>query len=147
MVEKVKKERKKSANYFPNDEMLALIDSRNEFRKHEVLSKEEQRTLRKIEERIGVLYFKISEGLMRRPNFCNYDLATKADMISDAVFNCLKAGETYNTKFKNPHAYFTQISWNAFILNIKAMKKRSNFMLPLGHVENLETYNDENISE
>lgn len=147
MVEKVKKERKKSANYFPNDEMLALIDSRNEFRKLEVLSKEEQRALKKIEERIGVLYFKISEGLMRRPNFCNYDLATKADMISDAVFNCLKAGETYNTKFKNPHAYFTRISWNAFILNIKAMKKRSGFMLPLGHVENLENYNEENISE
>lgn len=40
-------------------------------------------------------------------------------MIGDAVENCVKYFDNYNTKYKNPHAYFTQISYYAFIRRIK----------------------------
>jgi hypothetical protein len=150
MVEIVKalaKPRKKKADYFDNVEMINFIKRRDILEELSERTSEEEKELRRLKEKIGTLYFKISEGLMRRPNFCNYDAATKTDMISDAVFNCLKAGQSYDTKFTNPHAYFSQISWNAFILNIKAMKKRSTQSIPLSHVENLENYSDDVFSE
>ena len=134
--------KKKKEGYFNNEEVLEFFKRRNHLKSLETRTREEDRELWKIKEKLGVLYFKISEGLLRRPNFCNYDIATKSEMISDAVFNCLKAGDNYDVKFDKPHAYFTQISWNAFILNIKNLKKRSGLILPLSHIENMEAGDD-----
>lgn len=134
--------RKKKAGYFNNEEMLDLFIERNRLREISEKSKEENLQLKKIDNKIGILFFKISEGMLHRPNFCNYDSATKAEMISDAVYNCLRAGERYDVSFKNPFGYFSQISWNAFILNIKSMKKRTGIMVNISHVENLDGCDD-----
>ena len=134
--------KKKKEGYFSNKEVLELIKERDLLSSMETLTREEGIRLRRIKENLGKAYFNISENLMRKPNFCNYDLATKAEMISDAVINCLKAGEKYDTTKENPFAYFTQISWNAFILNIKAMKKRAAFLVPITHVENMDGSED-----
>ncbi len=136
------KPKRKKKGYFNNEEMLNLFIERNQLKSIEEKTPEEIKQLRRTEEKIGVLFFKISEGMMRRPNFCNYDTATKEEMISDAVFNCLKASERYDVNFKNPFAYFSQISWNAFILNIKDMKKRTGLMVNISHVENLDGLDD-----
>lgn len=137
-----KKAKKKKKGYFNNEDMLNLFIERNRLRLVENRTREEERNLFKVTEKIGVLYFKISENLLHRPNFCNYDLLTKAEMISDAVYNCLRAGENYDVKFTNPFAYFTQISWNAFIADIKAMKKRSQMLKSIDHVENMNDINE-----
>lgn len=134
--------RKKKAGYFNNEEMLDLFIERNRLRDIQEKTKEENIQLKKIENKIGILFFKISEGMLHRPNFCNYDSATKAEMISDAVYNCLRAGERYDVNYKNPFGYFSQISWNAFILNIKSMKKRTGIMVNISHVENLDGCDD-----
>lgn len=139
---KEQKPKKKKKGYFNNEYMISLFIERNSLREVAEPTKEQERRLRKVEDEIGVLYFKISDNLLHRPNFCNYDILTKSEMISDAVFNCLRAGENYDVKFTNPFAYFTQISWNAFIQDIKAMKKRSNFMKSLDHVENMNGFED-----
>lgn len=138
----VKKAKKKKKGYFSNEDMLNLFIERNRLRNLETRSTEEERSLTKVNNQIAVQYFKISENLLHRPNFCNYDILTKSEMISDAVFNCLRAGENYDVKFTNPFAYFTQISWNAFIADIKAMNKRSKILKSIDHVENMNDINE-----
>ena len=133
---------KKKKGYFSNEEMLNLFILKNTLKAIENKNSDEEKQLRRTEEKIAVLFFKISEGLLRRPNFCNYDTTTKENMISDAVFNCLKASERYDVNFKNPFAYFTQISFNAFRLNIKDMKKRTGLMVNINHLDNLDGCDD-----
>lgn len=134
----MEKKKKAKKGYFSNEEMLNLLIERNQLKEIEELTQEQELRLKRVKNQIGILFFKISERLMHRPNFCNYDSNTKAEMISDAVFNCLKASERYDVKFPNPFGYFTQISWNAFILNIKAMKKRTGVVVIVNHLENLD---------
>lgn len=134
--------RKKKAGYFSNKEVLEFLKERNRLQELTERTRDEERQLWKIKENLGKAYFSISENLLRKPNFCNYDIATKTDMISDAVTNCLKAGEKYDVTYENPFAYFTQISWNAFIANIKIMKKRASIMVPITHVENMDGMDD-----
>jgi hypothetical protein len=56
-------------------------------------------------------------------------------MVMDAVENCLKAIENYNvetaTRTGNPNAfaYFTQISWYAFLRRIQREKKQQDIKL------------------
>lgn len=139
---KEQKPKKKKKGYFSNEDMINLFIERNALRDIQEPDEITVLKLRRVNEKIAVLYYKISDNLLHRPNFCNYDILTKSEMISDAVFNCLRAGENYDVKFTNPFAYFTQISWNAFIQDIKAMKKRSNFMKSLDHVENMNGFED-----
>lgn len=141
MVDKIKKAKKKKG-YFSNEEMLNLIVRRDELRSIENKTKEQDKMLKVTEERIGQNYLKIAWNLLHKPNFCNYDELTKQEMISDAVFVCLKAGEKYDVNFKNPFAYFTQISWNAFIQGIKQMKRRTSVVVSVDHVENIN-FNDD----
>lgn len=134
--------RKKKEGYFSNKDVLEFIRERNRLSALETPTKDEEKQLRRLKENIGKAYFRIAENLLRKPNFCNYDIATKSDMISDAITNCLKAGEKYDVTKENPFAYFTQISWNAFIANIKAMKKRASKEVPITHVENMDGAED-----
>jgi hypothetical protein len=47
-------------------------------------------------------------------------------MISDALENCVVAVHSFNPeKSKNPFAYFTQISWYAFLRRIEKEKKQT----------------------
>jgi hypothetical protein len=56
-------------------------------------------------------------------------------MVMDAVENCLKAIENYNidkatrTGKPNAFAYFTQISWYAFLRRIEREKKQQDIKL------------------
>ena len=78
-----------------------------------------------------VLGFKqIAEGLARKPNFIGYSY--REEMIMDAIENCLKAIKNYNieaaTRSGNPNAfaYFTQISYYAFLRRIAKEKKQQD---------------------
>lgn len=70
----------------------------------------------------------IAEGLSHRPNFISYSY--RDDMVEDAVENCLRAIRNYNieaaTRTGNPNAfaYFTQISYYAFLRRIAKEKKQ-----------------------
>lgn len=141
MVEKIKKVKKKKG-YFSNEEMLNLFIKRNELKQIEDQTEEVLKQIDKVNEKIANNYIKLTWNLMHKPNFCNYDELTKQEMISDALFSCLKAGEKYDVQFKNPFAYFTQISWNAFIQGIKQMKRRTNVIVSVDHVENINFNED-----
>ena len=79
---------------------------------------------------IAKCFLNISEGLSHRGNFVRYTY--REEMVMDAVENCLKAVENYNieaatrTGKPNAFAYFTQISWYAFIRRIQKEKKQQD---------------------
>jgi hypothetical protein len=78
----------------------------------------------RIPEYIGKCILLITSKLSSRGNFVNYSY--KDEMVSDAIENCLAAVDNFNVdKYDNPHAYFTQIAWFAFIRRIDKEKKQN----------------------
>ena len=79
---------------------------------------------------IAQCFLKIAEGLSHKVNFVRYTY--REEMVMDAVENCLKAIENYNieaatrTGKPNAFAYFTQISWYAFLRRIEKEKKQQD---------------------
>lgn len=79
---------------------------------------------------IARCFLKIAEGLSHKANFVRYTY--REEMVMDAVENCLKAIENYNletatrTGSPNAFAYFTQISWYAFLRRIEKEKKQQD---------------------
>jgi len=82
---------------------------------------------------IAECFLKIAEGLSHKANFIRYTY--REEMVMDAVENCLKAIENYNietatrTGLPNAFAYFTQISWYAFLRRIAKEKKQQDVKL------------------
>ena len=82
---------------------------------------------------IARCFLKISEGLSHKANFVRYTY--REEMVMDAVENCLKAIENYNlevatrTGKPNAFAYFTQISWYAFLRRIAKEKKQQDIKM------------------
>lgn len=88
---------------------------------------------------IAQCFLKICEGLSHKANFVRYTY--REEMVMDAVENCLKAIENYNieaatrTGKPNAFAYFTQISWFAFLRRIEKEKKQQEIKSRyLGHI-------------
>jgi hypothetical protein len=82
---------------------------------------------------IAECFLKISEGLSHKANFVRYTY--REEMVMDAVENCLKAIENYDidkatrTGKPNAFAYFTQISWYAFLRRIEKEKRQQDIKL------------------
>lgn len=93
---------------------------------------------------IASCFLKISEGLSHKSNFIRYTY--REEMVMDAVENCLKAIENYNievatrTGMPNAFAYFTQISWYAFLRRIAKEKKQQDVKLRYLSQSGLEEY-------
>jgi hypothetical protein len=79
---------------------------------------------------IGRCFLKIAEGLSHKPNFVGYTY--REEMVMDAVENCIKAIMNYNVKkatrtgLPNAFAYFTQITYYAFLRRIAKEKKQQD---------------------
>ena len=90
-------------------------------------------TLPKVPDYIAMCFLKICEGLSHKSNFVRYTY--REEMVMDAVENCLKAIENYNleaatrTGKPNAFAYFTQISWFAFLRRIEKEKKQQDIKM------------------
>lgn len=82
---------------------------------------------------IAQCFLRIAEGLSHKANFVRYTY--REEMVMDAVENCLKAIENYDveaaTRSGNPNAfaYFTQISWYAFLRRIQKEKKQQDIKM------------------
>lgn len=93
---------------------------------------------------IASCFLKIAEGLSHKSNFIRYTY--REEMVMDAVENCLKAIENYNieaaTRSGNPNAfaYFTQISWYAFLRRIAKEKKQQDVKVKYLSQSGLEEY-------
>ena len=87
----------------------------------------------KVPDYIASCFLRIAEGLSHKHNFIRYTY--REEMVMDAVENCLKAIYNYNlehatrTGKPNAFAYFTQITWYAFLRRISKEKKQQDIKM------------------
>jgi hypothetical protein len=107
--------------------------------------------LPKVPDYIASCFLKISEGLSHKSNFVRYTY--REEMVMDAVENCLKAIENYNleaatrTGKPNAFAYFTQISWYAFLRRIQKEKKQQDIKMKYINQSGIENFLDNELGD
>lgn len=122
--------RRKSIHYVNNAQFSqAVVD----YVGHLNECKKEETTLPKVPDYIAQCFLRIAEGLSHKANFIRYTY--REEMVMDAVENCLKAISNYNleaatrTGKPNAFAYFTQITWFAFLRRITKEKKQQEIKI------------------
>lgn len=124
---KQKRKRRAKEHYVNNKEFSqAVVDYVNSA--NDARAKDESEPT--IPNYIGECFLKISEGLSHKPNFISYTY--REEMVMDAVENCIKAIMNYDitkatrTGLPNAFAYFTQISYFAFLRRIAKEKRQQD---------------------
>ena len=117
--------RKKSIHYVNNAQFSsAVVDYVTIVEQ----SRKDGTEIPKVPDYIAQCFLRIAEGLSHKSNFIRYTY--REEMVMDAVENCLKAIGNYNleaatrTGKPNAFAYFTQITWYAFLRRITKDKKQ-----------------------
>ena len=130
MAEKKIKPQEKP-HYVNNKEFsLAVVDYCESAEK---ARKQKSKNIPIVPDYIAECFLKIAEGLSHKSNFIRYTY--REEMVMDAVENCLKAIKNYDIKTAtrtgtpNAFAYFTQISWYAFLRRIEKEKRQQDSFL------------------
>ena len=133
--------KRQSIHYVNNaDFSTAVVEYVKEVR----IAKANEEQLPIVKNYIASCFLKIAEGLSHKSNFIRYTY--REEMVMDAVENCLKAIENYNletatrTGKPNAFAYFTQITWYAFLRRIAKEKKQQDIKLKYLTSSALETF-------
>jgi len=96
-------------------------------------AKETKIEIPKVPDYVAQCFLRIAEGLSHKANFIRYTY--REEMVMDAVENCLKAINNYDieaatrTGKPNAFAYFTQITWYAFLRRIAKEKKQQEIKM------------------
>ena len=102
------------AKFVDNVEFLALLREYKDTKDESSLNFDLKRN-RRVYNDIGIIFDKMAKKLLYHPRFCNYTEDWKSDMYSEAVYNCCRYINTYDTtRGTSPFAYFTQTIWNSF---------------------------------
>ena len=139
---------KKSAHYVNNADFSSAVV---EYVKTVNEAKSSNKTLPKVPDYIAQCFLSIAEGLSHKSNFIRYTY--REEMVMDAVENCLKAIENYSieaatrTGKPNAFAYFTQITWYAFLRRIAKEKKQQDIKLKYLTRSGLEQFVDGDMSD
>jgi hypothetical protein len=114
-------------------------------------AKKTQEPLPKVPDYVAMCFLKICEGLSHKSNFVRYSY--RDEMVMDAVENCLKAVENYDieaatrTGKPNAFAYFTQISWYAFLRRIEREKKQQDIKMRYIEQSGIENFLDNELGD
>ena len=124
------KSKRQSIHYVNNAEfsqaVVDYVSTVNEAR-------ENNKTIPKVPDYVAQCFLRIAEGLSHKSNFIRYTY--REEMVMDAVENCLKAINNYDieaatrTGKPNAFAYFTQITWYAFLRRIAREKKQQDIKM------------------
>ena len=111
--------RKNNVHYVNNQEFLAaMVAYKNSVNQAKDAGKEKPR----VPNYIGECFVKIANHLAYKSNFINYTF--RDEMILDGIENCITYIDNFDpAKSSNPFAYFTQITYYAFIRRIQKEKK------------------------
>jgi hypothetical protein len=96
-------------------------------------AKKDKIEIPKVPDYVAQCFLRIAEGLSHKANFIRYTY--REEMVMDAVENCLKAINNYDieaatrTGKPNAFAYFTQITWYAFLRRIAKEKKQQEIKM------------------
>jgi hypothetical protein len=131
IMPKVKKDDKRQ-HYIDNKQFLqALID----YKQLVLAAKENSEERPMVPDYIGDCFIKIANHLAYKSNFINYSF--REDMILDAIENCLiYMGNFDPAKSSNPFAYFTQITYYAFVRRIQ--KEKRHLQTKYKYIESLD---------
>ena len=105
----------------------------------------------KVPDYVAQCFLRIAEGLSHKSNFSRDTY--REEMVMDAVENCLKAINNYNleaatrTGKPNAFAYFTQISWFAFLRRIAKEKKQQDVKLKYLEKSGIENFVDLDLAD
>ena len=115
-----KKNKKNNIHYVDNSKFLEEITKYRD----SVLAANEAGTLKpRVPNYIGECFLKIATHLAYKSNFINYTY--REEMVSDGIENCITYIDNFNPeKSKNPFAYFTQITYYAFLRRIAKEKRQ-----------------------
>ena len=100
---------------------------------------------------IAQCFLRIAEGLSHKSNFIRYTY--REEMVMDAVENCLKAILNYDiaaatrTGKPNAFAYFTQITWYAFLRRIAKEKKQQDIKMKYLTKSGIENFIDNDLGD
>ena len=137
-----------SIHYVNNAEFSqAVVDYVTEVR----TAKKNKDTLPIVPDYIASCFLRIAEGLSHKSNFIRYTY--REEMVMDAVENCLKAIENYDisaatrTGKPNAFAYFTQITWYAFLRRIAKEKKQQDIKLKYLTKSGIENFIDNELGD
>ena len=139
---------RKSIHYVNNAEFSqAVVEYVTEVQQ----AKKQETTLPIVPDYIASCFLRIAEGLSHKSNFIRYTY--REEMVMDAVENCLKAIENYNleaatrTGKPNAFAYFTQITWYAFLRRIAKEKKQQDIKLKYLTKSGIENFIDNELGD
>jgi hypothetical protein len=107
-------------HYINNKDFLReMTKYRTEIRK----AKREGNPKPRIPEYVAKCFMMIAENLSHKPNFLSYTF--RDEMVADAIENCVMYVDNFDpSKSSNPFAYFTQITYYAFLRRIQKEKKQ-----------------------
>lgn len=135
--------KKKSVHYVNNADfshaVVEYVTTVNE-------AKEKGKSPPIIPDYIAQCFLRIAEGLSHKHNFIRYTY--REEMVMDAVENCLKAIYNYDlshatrTGKPNAFAYFTQITWYAFLRRIAKEKKQQDIKMKYLSKASIEDFID-----
>ena len=114
-------------------------------------AKKNEQQLPVVPDYIASCFLRIAEGLSHKSNFIRYTY--REEMVMDAVENCLKAIENYDisaatrTGKPNAFAYFTQITWYAFLRRIAKEKKQQDIKLKYLTKSGIENFIDNELGD
>ena len=114
-------------------------------------AKKNEQQLPIVPDYIASCFLRIAEGLSHKSNFIRYTY--REEMVMDAVENCLKAIENYDisaatrTGKPNAFAYFTQITWYAFLRRIAKEKKQQDIKLKYLTKSGIENFIDDELGD
>jgi hypothetical protein len=135
--------RKKSIHYVNNSDFSTAVV---EYVKTVVNARQTDIKIPTVPNYIAQCFLKIAEGLSHKGNFIRYTY--REEMVMDAVENCLKAISNYNleaatrTGKPNAFAYFTQITWYAFLRRIAKEKKQQEIKMKYMTKSGLDAFVD-----
>lgn len=129
-------ELKKSKHYVNNKDLLkALADYKEKIKKDPNTP---------IPDYIGECFLLIAEGFSHKPNYINYSF--REEMVADAVENCLMYFHNFDPEIsQNPFAYFTQITYFAFLRRIE--KEKKELYVKYKSVQNAGIFDEQHLLE
>ena len=113
-------------------------------------AKANETVIPKVPDYVAQCFLRIAEGLSHKSNFIRYTY--REEMVMDAVENCLKAINNYDieaatrTGKPNAFAYFTQITWYAFLRRIAKEKKQQDIKMKYLTKSGIENFIDNELA-
>lgn len=91
---------------------------------------EDYQETKKVSERLGEIFEKLSTKIANRSNFYKYTY--REDMIREGILTCLTYIDSFNPEIsKNPFSYFTMAIYRSFVATIKSEKKQSDIKVKI----------------